>query len=77
MGREPDGVRETMVTGRVIYVLSREIAGNSTSPTKARPSRSTDALSREEIWAEEQCSVWFGTGCGQERVRVFWAKIGG
>ena len=53
MGRELDGVRETMATGRVIYVLSLEIVGNSTSAAKASSSTSMYALSREEIWARE------------------------
>ena len=52
-------MRETMVTGRVVYVLSLEIVGNSTSTTKAWSSESTNALSRDEIWARSslQCGL--------------------
>jgi len=75
VGRELDGVRETMATGRVIYVLSLEIAGNSTSAAEAWSSTSMYALSREEIWAREQGSARFGTGSGRKRVRDFWKKI--
>jgi hypothetical protein len=71
VGRGRDGARETMATGRVIYVLSREIAGNSTSAVRAWSSRSVDALSREEIWAKEQGSARFGTGSRCELARIF------
>ena len=54
-------MRETMAKGRVIYVLSLEIAGNSTSTAKAWLLTSMDPLSREKIWAREQLfsAVWY------------------
>jgi hypothetical protein len=75
VGRGLDGVRETMGTGRVIYVLSLEIVGNSTSAAKAWSSTSMYALSREEIWAREQRSARFGTGSRRKGVRNFGKKI--
>lgn len=75
MGRGRDGVRESMATGPVIYVLSRGIAGNSTSPAKAWSSRSPGALSREKIWAKEQRIARTGAEYRRERMRDFGEKI--
>lgn len=75
MGRGLDGVCETMAKGRLIYVLSLEIAGNSTSARKAWLSTSMDPLSREKMRARKQCSARFGTGSRRKRVRMFFGKI--
>ena len=67
MDRGRDGVRETMATGLVIYELSLEIAGSSTSVAKAWSSTGMDVLSREEIRAKEQRSARFGTGSRRKK----------
>ena len=67
MGQGRDGVRETMATGLVIYVLSLEIVGSSTSVAKAWSSTGVDVLSREEIRAKEQRSARFATGSRREK----------
>lgn len=53
-----DGVRETMATGQVICVLSREIVGSSTSAARVLLLRSMDALSREKTPGGGFSSVW-------------------
>lgn len=71
-GRVQDGVCETMTTGRVICVLSREMVGSSTSAAQGLLPRNMDALSREKI---QERSARFGAGSRQERVVNFLRKI--
>ena len=59
-GQGQDGVYETMWTGRVICVLSREIVGNSTS-----------AVQTSFPGSVYEPSVRFGIGSSQERTGNF------